>query len=258
MILSAVQPSAILEVYRRWICDGRHDDDKADKPDIKKNDKLADYKIALRKWKNVLGDFEVYYKSIRSDITIEFTKNEVKNDELNACYYLQSLAQNNKGVLGLEKLSNRNFIINLETVAEPYYNALWNSFSQEEKLLLFDLAHDGFVNLKNQRCLRILMQKGVIVVKDHSLDIMNKSFTNFILGVFREDEELEIAKKVQSKGSWQDIRLVLVLTLISIVVFIALAQKELMSDLNAFLVAITGAVGLLSKFGGWFGSGKKE
>ena len=114
VILSAVQPSAILEVYRRWICDGRHDDDKADKPDIKKNDKLADYKIALRKWKNVLGDFEVYYKSIRSDITIEFTKNEVKNDELNACYYLQSLAQNNKEVLGLDKLSNRNFIINLE------------------------------------------------------------------------------------------------------------------------------------------------
>ena len=258
VILSSVQPSAILEVYRKRICDGGHDDDKADKPDIKKDNKLEDYKIALRKWKNVLGDFEVYYKSIRPVVTKEFTKNEVKNDELNACYYLQSLAQNNKGVLGMDKLKNEDFIINVEEIAEPYYNALWNSFSQEEKLLLFDLAHGGFVNLKNQRCLRILMQKGVISAKDDSLDIMNKSFTNFILSVFREDEELEIAKKVRSKGAWQNIQLVLVLTLISIVVFIALAQKELMSDLNAFVVAITGAVGLLSKFGGWFGSGKKE
>ncbi len=231
---------------------------KADKPDIKKDNKLEDYKIALRKWKNVLGDFEVYYKSIRPVVTKEFTKNEVKNDELNACYYLQSLAQNNKGVLGIDKLKNEDFIINVEEIAEPYYNALWNSFSQEEKLLLFDLAHGGFVNLKNQRCLRILMQKGVISAKDDSLAIMNKSFTNFILGVFREDEELEIAKKVRSKGAWQNIQLVLVLTLISIVVFIALAQKELMSDLNAFVVAITGAIGLLSKFGGCFGSGKKE
>ena len=258
VILSSVQPSAILEVYRKRICDGAHDDDKVDKPDIQKDNKLEDYKIALRKWKNVLGDFEVYYKSIRPIVTKEFTKNEVKNDELNACYYLQRLAQNNKEVLGIDKLKNEDFIINVEEIAEPYYNALWNSFSQEEKLLLFDLAHGGFVNLKNQRCLRILMQKGVISAKDDSLAIMNKSFTNFILSVFREDEELEIAKKARSKGAWQNIQVVLVLTLISIVVFIALAQKELMSDLNAFVVAITGAVGLLSKFGGWLGSGKKE
>ena len=257
VILSSVQPSAILEVYRKRICDGGHDDDKADKPDVKKDNKLEDYKIALRKWKNVLGDFEVYYKSIQPVVTKEFTKNNVKNDELNACYYLQSLAQNNKGVLGIDKLKNEDFIINVEEIAEPYYNALWNSFSQEEKLLLFDLAHGGFVNLKNQRCLRILMQKGVISAKDDSLAIMNKSFTNFILAVIREDEELEIAKKVRSKGAWQNIQVVLVLSLISIVVFIALAQKELMSDLNAFVVALTGAIGLLSKFGGWFG-GKKE
>jgi hypothetical protein len=247
-----------LEVYRKRICDGGHDDDKTDKPDIKKDNKLEDYKIALRKWKNILGDFEVYYKSIRPVVTKEFSKNEVKNNELNACYYLQRLAQNNKEVLGIDKLKNEDFIINVEEIAEPYYNALWNSFSQEEKLLLFDLAHGGFVNLKNQRCLRILMQKGVISAKDDSLAIMNKSFNNFILSVFREDEELEIARKVRSKGAWQNIQVVLVLTLISIVVFIALAQKELMSDLNAFVVAITGAVGLLSKFGGWLGSAKKE
>jgi hypothetical protein len=191
-------------------------------------------------------------------VTKEFTKNKVKNDELNACYYLQSLAQNNKEVLGIEKLNDDDFIINVEAIAEHYYNALWNSFSQEEKLLLFDVAHDGFVNLKNQRCLRVLMQKGVIALKDDSLDIMNKSFTNFILAVFREDEELEITKNVRSKGAWQNIQLVLVLTLISIVVFIALAQKELMSDLNAFIVALTGAIGLLSKFAGSFGSAKKE
>src|SRR4030095_14161017 len=61
VILSSVPPSAILEVYRKRICDGGHEDDKADKLD----NKLDDYKIALRKWKNVLGGFEVYYKSIR-------------------------------------------------------------------------------------------------------------------------------------------------------------------------------------------------
>ena len=245
VILSAVQPSAIIEVYRKWISDTRNE--------VATNDSMiTEYKIALRKWRNVMSDFEVYYMSIRPD---EFLKNEIVNTELNACNYLHNLAENNKISQGT--LTDEDFIMSIEEIAEPYYNALWNSFSQYEKLLLFDLAHDGFVNLKNQRTIRILMLKGVIVVRENSLAIMNKSFTNFILSVFREEEEIEITKAVRSKGAWQNIQLVLVLVLIAIVAFIALAQKELMSDLNAFIIALTGAFSILSRFGGVFGAGAK-
>jgi len=252
VILSAVQPSALFEVYRKWICDGRNE---GDKDDTKNDNKITEYKIALRKWKNVLSEFEVYYMSVRP-APKQYHKNEIVNAELNACYYLQNLAENNN--LGQGILNDEDFIMNIEEIAEPYYNALWNSFSQDEKLLLLDLAHDGFVNLKNQRTIRVLMQKGVIAVKENFLDIMNKSFTNFILSVFREDEEIEMTKKVRSKGAWQDIQLVLVLVLIAIVVFIALAQRELISNLNAFIIALTGAFGILSKFGSLFGSGAKS
>lgn len=251
VILSAVQPSAIVEVYRKWIRDGAQE---TVKPETQKDNLITAYKIALRKWKNVLSKFEVYYTSIQPNAK-EFSKDKTVSTELDACYYLQNVGKANKMEQGL--LNEEDFILNVEEIAEPYYNSLWNSFSQDEKLVLFDLARDGFVNLKNQRTIRILMQKGVVVIREHSLDIMNKSFTNFILNVFREDEEIDMIKNVQSKGSWQNIQLVLVLVLIAIVAFIALAQKELISNLNAFILALTGAFGFLSKFGGLFGSGTK-
>ena len=153
---------------------------------------------------------------------------------------LQNLAL--KKELKLDHKCEEDFVMNVEEIAEPYYNALWNSFSPEEKLLLFDLAHGGFVNLKNQRGLRVLLQKGVIVVRNDALCIMNQSFTNFILGVYREDEEKEVNKKIRAMSSWQHIHVVLVIVMIGIVVFIAQAQKELFNNLNAFVLAVTRGV----------------
>lgn len=252
IILSTVQPSAIVEMYRKRICDGpNHSEKEENKEDT---DRSEQCRIAIRKWRNLLGEFEVHYRSVCPALKL-FRENDMVFNELNSCYYLQNLALKND--LKLDHKSEEDFIMNVEEVAEPYYNALWNSFSPEEKLLLFDLAHDGFVNLKNQRGLRILMQKGVIVVRNDALCIMNQSFTNYILSVYRVDEEKEVNKKIQALGSWQQIQVVLVIVMIAIVVFIAVAQKELFNNLNAFVMAVTGALTLLSRFGGMFGVGSK-
>ncbi|HEX5171161.1 MAG TPA: hypothetical protein VFW11_18420, partial [Cyclobacteriaceae bacterium] len=250
IILSTVQPSAIVEVYRKRICEPC----EGEKSDGKTPCKEEQYKIAIRKWKNLLGRFEIHYKSIQPEPRLLGGDVMVQN-ELNSCRYLQQLSREDQ--LPQPLIGDDDFIMEVEEVAEAYYNALWNSFSPEEKLLLFDLAHDGFVNLKNQRGLRILIRKGVIIISNEALRIMNQSFTNFILSVFREDEEVEMNKKIQSKGSWQQIQVVLVMVMVALVVFIALAQKELVNNLNAFILALTGALSMLSRFGGLFGSGAK-
>ena len=256
VVVSPVQPSAIMEVYRKWIDDDRPADDPPadDKPGEKGKSKTTEYKIALRQWRNLFSDFEVYYLSIKPDEKKCFSS-KIADAEMNACIYLQNLASTNK--LGTT-LPEDDFIINVEEVAEPYYNSLWNSFSPDEKLLLFDLARDGFVNLKNQRSIRILMQKGVIVTDEGGMSIMNKSFANFILSVFRHDEEIKLTQRARAKGSWHNIQLVLVLVLIGIAIFIALAQKELLGNVNALIVSLTSALALFSKFGGLFGSESKS
>ena len=252
VVVSPVQPSGIIELYRKWITDERPANESSDE---KGKSKKAEYEIALRQWRNLFSDFEVYYLSIKPDKKIRFTS-EIVNAEMNACIYLQNLALKSKR--DGSTLVEDDFIIKVEEVAEPYYNSLWNSFSPDEKLLLFDLAEDGFVNLKNQRTLRILMQKGVIVTDEGSLSIMNKSFTSFILKVFRYDDEIKLTQEAQSKGSWHNIRIVLVLVLIAIAIFIALAQEELFGNINALIVTVTSALAMFSKFGGLFGSESKS
>lgn len=257
VVVSPVQPSAIMEVYRKWIDDYKPDNDAPadNKTGEKGKSQTTEYKIALRQWRNLFSDFEVYYLSIKPDKKEIFSP-KVVEDEMNSCIYLQNLALAKK--LDAAALGEDDFIINVEEVAEPYYNSLWNSFSADEKLLLFDLARDGFVNLKNQRTLRVLMQKGVIVTDEGCLTIMNKSFTSFILNVFRHDEEIKLTQRAQAKGSWHNIQLVLVLVLIGIAIFIALAQKELIGNINALIVAVSSALAMFSKFGGLFGSESKS
>jgi hypothetical protein len=249
IITSTIQPTVILEVYRHKIKDLQKA--TADNPT---DDKRSEYKAALRNWKNMLSEFEVCYKSIRPSQKLSPTPSLVDR-ELKACYYLRTLEKRKYITHGGH--DEEDFILRVEETAEPYYHAVWNSLSKIEKYFLFDLAKDGFVNLKNQKLIRGLMQKGVIEMKD-SLRLMNQSFNNFILNVFKEDEELDMEKEVSRNGTWHSIRLVLVMVLVGIVVFVALAQKELFDNMNTFLLALSGALALLSKFGGLFGSGAKS
>ncbi|MBL0739718.1 hypothetical protein [Chryseolinea lacunae] len=264
IITSSVPPGALFEFYHKKIarCQSGEENGAATDKDKGSSDLIAEYKIALRNWKSVLGHFEVAFKSIcpTPDEVREISlrkgagvKSQKACNELLSCFYLSQFSNADfKPALPEED----DFILNVEETVEPYYEAVWNALSQAEKFLLFDLAKDGVVNLKDQKTLRMLMQKG-IVRNDGTLRVFNESFNNFVLNAFDAEDEEHIEKVVQNKGTWHSIRLVLVLGLMGIVVFIAVAQKQLFNNLNTFLIALGSALGLLSKFGGLFGSGAK-
>ena len=145
----------------------------------------------------------------------------------------------------------------IEELADTYYHSLWNSFSDAEKFLLHDLAKDRYVNLKNVKTIRLLLQKGVIVADD-TLQIMNRSFNNFILSVVNEEEELQMEKEQSSKGSWNIVQSVLIILLIALIAFIAIAQQDLFRDLNVLIGAFGSAIALITRFGGLFSSKPKD
>jgi hypothetical protein len=249
-ILAPLQHDAVLDFYRRSI-EAEKANDGRQTSDSSSASRAIEYQNALRQWTSVLNDFEIHHLSIRPKAEMQFNST-IMDAELNACAYLQNLSDQ----LEPNTLEEDDFVINLEELAGPYYTSLWNSFSVDEKLVLFDLAQDRFVNMKNHRLLRILMLKGIVVKEPDGLSIMNRSFSNFIVNVFQHDETVTLAPNAE-KGSWQNIQLVFVLVLIGIATFIALAQKEFFGNIDALVVAATSAFALFSRFGGFFGSDSK-
>ena len=149
-----------------------------------------------------------------------------------------------------------NIVLRVEELADLYYHSLWNSFTNDEKYVLFDLAKDRFVNLRNTKVIRILMQKGVIKADD-SLQIMNKSFNNFILSTVNRDEEILMEREQERKGSWNTVYLVLVILIFGLLSFVALAQQKLFQNFTLLIGAISSALALLTRFGGLIGSTTK-
>jgi hypothetical protein len=145
----------------------------------------------------------------------------------------------------------------VEEVSEPYYYALWNSFSNTEKFLLYDLAKDKFVNIRNLKIMRVLLQKGIVVLED-SLQIMNESFNNFILYAVKEDEELRMEQQLRKQGNWSTIQMVLIVILLGLGTFIAIAQQKLFHNISALITALGGVSALLLRFGGLFNTTSRK
>ncbi|HEY9045111.1 MAG TPA: hypothetical protein VIN08_04415 [Ohtaekwangia sp.] len=253
IISSAIHPNAVIEFCERILQRISMDEDKDKKEE---GDKKSEYKQALRMWKNALSGFTIYFRSLAESESAWNSKDTFARGELNHGLYLPSLQY----AVSLDNTGNRyedeeNYILKVEEMADMYYHSLWNSFSKEEKFLLFDLAKDRFVNLKNLKVIRSLLRKGIIVADD-SLQIMNKSFNNFILSVVKEDEEIKMEDELSRKGSWNIVQSVLLILLLALITFLALAKQDVFKDVSIFVGALAAALPLLTKFGGLFSSSK--
>lgn len=63
--------------------------------------------------------------------------------------------------------------------ADSYYRVLWSTCTKDERLVLFQLAQDGWANPKNGRAIQQLQRRGIIF-RGSGYRIMNDSFCQFI------------------------------------------------------------------------------
>ncbi len=250
IILSCVQPSVIFDFYDSMMAELNPEKDKTE---------YREYKQAVRYWKNLLSGFTIYYQTL----TIPETSQKLThaqwfiNSEINHGNYLPQLKASIDQSGEFNYRQKEELVLQVEERAENYYQSLWNSFSNAEKFLLHDLANDRFVNFRNLKVIRGLLQTGMLTMND-SLRIMNRSFNNFILSVVKEGEELKMEKELRSGGTWHTVQIGLILTLLGLITFIGLSQQGMLSSLSAWATAITGIVTLLTRFGGIFGDKSKE
>jgi hypothetical protein len=245
IVLSSVQPQVVLEFYDKKIKDIRQLP-----PDNANRKETQEYKQAIRLWKNLLREFRNLYMSLQDNCDPHLS---FLHRELLLGSFLPKLMSKfeNRDLSSYE--GREEVILQIQEMAESYYRGVWNSFSTMEKLMLYDLAKDCFVNTRNLSVLRVLMLKGAITCYD-SIRVMNQSFNDFILRTVKEDEEVAMEKLMKQKGTWNSIQMILVLVFIAIAVFISLSEQQLMQNFNALITAIGGATALILRFGGVFGA----
>lgn len=101
-----------------------------------------------------------------------------------------------------------------------------------------------------------LLQKGILIY-DHSLRLMNESFTNFVLAKVDSDEALERELESTKGGRWDTTPAVFLLIIISLIVFISFGKINMLEDVNALLGSLAAVFTLLIRMGGIFVLGKK-
>ena len=137
-------------------------------------------------------------------------------------------------------------IVEVEQQAHLYYQALWNTCSEAEQYLIYDLAQDGLVNTHNRTSINNLIRKGLVRRGTDSLLLLNQSFRNFVLTVVDEAEALRMERKIRQEGTWNRIRVPITLILLAFAVFIFYFQADWFNDTLGLLTAVAAVIPALS------------
>ncbi|MGB5944234.1 MAG: hypothetical protein WBG71_15220 [Leeuwenhoekiella sp.] len=193
--------------------------------------------------KTVAKELNVYSKS---GTPLRKKDRKLLKSELGYSIFLPALTQ----VILARSLNHKNnridqqrMVLHTQNMAHGYYTDIWNSLPTRERYVLYDLAYDGFMNIKNSNSLFSLMKKGLIVWRDRPA-IFNTSFKNFVVSSVSQDEALKLELKNSGKGAWGTIRIVFYLMIIAMIAFILLGEPGLIKDFEA-LIATLGGLGVV-------------
>lgn len=271
IIQSYEHPAKIIAYYREIVDPGKntaHDDKNTGNP------VPAIYSKILNDLQCLMMDHTIInYLPVKCSYTIEEEEDPcgkpVKKlepeglieDELNACDYLGQFKETvnayyDSNIKGRTRENPEELIVDrINTLADSYYEDLFNSCSPEEQYIMVDLAEDLIINQKNSKAIFGLLEKGILIKKCDKISFMNVSFRRFVLSqksrIDTVDLEIKIGKKA---GTWQSYRIMFILIIASLFIFIAMANQDFMKNLNQIFVVlgggiatITGVLGLLSK-----------
>ncbi len=143
-------------------------------------------------------------------------------------------------------------ILFIQEIAGVYYEEIWNSCTNHEKLLLDDVADNLLLNDKNIKIIDTLILKGLLK-KNISIELMNQSFRNFI-NTKSDAYQEKIYLKVRKEGNWTKYRAPLLLLLFAIAFFIAL-QENVLSNIYSILTVILGILTVVTRISGIFSGG---
>ncbi|HEU4716646.1 MAG TPA: hypothetical protein VFU15_02390, partial [Bacteroidia bacterium] len=144
------------------------------------------------------------------------------------------------------RFAREGIVLKVQQLAHSYYLAIWSLLTPEEQYVLFDIAQDGLVNLKNLEVVDLLVKKGLIV-SGSSLQVMNRSFQNFILTVVEPADLMKIEYSTRESGAWNRFRKPLIIFVIALILFILKSdQNETFTWITGFAAGVPLVINLLA------------
>lgn len=203
-------------------------------------------------WKSILYDFYVFTTALKEepfrvdneDKKLElFLKNELYHGRyLKGLYnrlYKESLTDYKDD---FNQNIRENLILRIQEIATPYYMSIWKYCSKEDRLVLYDSAEDGYLNSSNRAVINRLLKSGLLVQGDRGPRLMNESFGNFILSMANSDEALKLELEANRSGRWSSYRMITILVIISLLMFLTLAEQHMVDKAIAILTAVIALV----------------
>jgi len=161
------------------------------------------------------------------------------------CRHTPQLRRIGLGMLQLHHedagLSKGQFVDVLLDRADSYYRVLWSTCTKEERMVLYQLALDGWVNPKNDRAIQQLQRRGVIR-RGSGYRLMNDSLRRFVQNAERPEE---VAKWEQEEGNsaWSAVKLALGTGLMMCGAWLIYAQQDIFQLGIGYLTALGTASG---------------
>ncbi len=206
------------------------------------------------RWSRILSGFKNIYWPIEKSLSLPMPNPDASEEvrqaqimiskECGHSTYLQSLvAQLNKEVeTWTSPINQDDVILHIQNLSNNYYHSIWATCSDREKLLIYDLAEDGFVNEKNAQTIDGLLSKGILIIEDSKLRLINRSFRNFVLTVIERDIALKTELESATSGSWSAFRTPLMVVIIALAAFILITQQGSFNSIVSFLASLSAAL----------------
>lgn len=138
-----------------------------------------------------------------------------------------------------EAFTEQKMVSKIALLARSYYQAIWTATTEEEKVVLTQLAYTGLVSPKNHSRILDLMHRGLIV-RDPELRPMNKSFAQFVRHTVPPTQMLEWEAE-EGTSLWSILRWLLPVPLLLLGGFLFVTQRDVVSSAVGLVLA-AGAV----------------
>jgi hypothetical protein len=140
-----------------------------------------------------------------------------------------------------QPMSKGMFVEELLDRADSYYRVLWSTCTKEERLVLFQLAQDGWVNPKNERAIQQLQRRGIIR-RGSGYRIMNDSFRRFVRNA-QSPEEVARWEQEEEHSTWSAVKLGLGTALMMFGAWLLYAQQDVFQLGIGYVAALGTASG---------------
>jgi hypothetical protein len=144
-------------------------------------------------------------------------------------------------------LSREALVQELLDRADAYYRVLWSTCTENERVVLYQLAEDGWANFKNEMAILQLKRRKLVTVRK-GLCIMNESFRQFVRHS-QDRQEINAWEKEGDQSVWKSVKLSLGIVAVLAAAWLFYSQRQFFNSLVAYISAFAASGAVLVK---WF------